>query len=183
MKFSSVRDLKNKTSEILRLAARDTVVITSHGKPRAVILGVTEKTFEEYISAKESRRNTRAAKVAESSVDTYLPRTLNSSPQVSPEFPVSPPRLKAVFWDYPDLAEEDKFSAFLRKRREMNDAWALEWALTRFLEHGRAVDAMKYFPLDEIRQVLPRLRLTAYTRKKWNRLLEVYGNDPSRLTD
>jgi len=176
MRFTSVRDLKNKTSEILRLAAQDIVIVTSHGKPRAIIRGVTEKTFEEYISARESRRNTQAAKVAESSVDTYSPRTLNSSPQVSPEFSASPPRLKAVFWDYPDLTEEDKFSAFLRKRRAMNDAWALEWALTRFLEHGRAVDAMKYFSLDEIRQMLPRLRLTAYARKKWSRLLEVYGH-------
>lgn len=49
MKFSNVRELKNKTSEILRKAAKEDVVITSQGKPRAIIMGVTEEDFEDYL--------------------------------------------------------------------------------------------------------------------------------------
>ena len=49
MKFSNVRELKNKTSEILRKAEKEDVVITSKGKPRAIITGVTEEDFEDYL--------------------------------------------------------------------------------------------------------------------------------------
>ena len=49
MKFSNVRELKNKTSEILRKAEKEDVVITSQGKPRAIIRGVTEEDFEDYL--------------------------------------------------------------------------------------------------------------------------------------
>jgi len=183
MKFANVRELKNKTSEILRLAARETVVITSNGKPRAIIKGVSESTFEEYISAPAGHRSPRETNIAAPSYGEPPYGIRRSIPSAGPERSDSPPRLKAAFWDYPDLAEEEKFAEFLRKRREMNDAWAIEWALARFLEHGRAVDAMKYFGLGEIRDRLPMLRLSPYARKKWTRILEVYGNDPSGVTD
>lgn len=49
MKFANVRELKNKTSEILRKAEKEDVVITSQGKPRAIITGVTEEDFEDYL--------------------------------------------------------------------------------------------------------------------------------------
>ena len=49
MKFANVRELKNKTSEILRKAEKEDVVITSQGKPRAIIRGVTEEDFEDYM--------------------------------------------------------------------------------------------------------------------------------------
>ncbi len=49
MKFSNVRELKNKTSEILRKAEKEDVVITSQGKPRAIIQGITEEDFEDYM--------------------------------------------------------------------------------------------------------------------------------------
>ncbi len=49
MKFANVRALKNKTSEILRQAERETVVITSRGKPRAIIRAVTEADLEDYL--------------------------------------------------------------------------------------------------------------------------------------
>ena len=83
--------------------------------------------------------------------------------------------LKAAFWDHPDLADDAKLGAFLEDRRHANDEASLVWAMTRLLERGRAVDAMKYFPLEEIREMLPKLRLDAYARKKWDRLLDVYG--------
>jgi prevent-host-death family protein len=43
MRFASVRELKNQASELLRLAAggKD-VLVTSHGRPIAVLYGVSE---------------------------------------------------------------------------------------------------------------------------------------------
>jgi len=49
MKFANVRELKNKTSEVLRKAEQDDVVITSQGKPRAIITAITEEDFEDYL--------------------------------------------------------------------------------------------------------------------------------------
>ncbi|MDD5223783.1 MAG: type II toxin-antitoxin system Phd/YefM family antitoxin [bacterium] len=52
MKFANVRELKNKTSEILRKAEAEDVVITSNGKPRAILSAVTEEDFEDYLLEK-----------------------------------------------------------------------------------------------------------------------------------
>ncbi|MCX5846306.1 MAG: type II toxin-antitoxin system Phd/YefM family antitoxin [Deltaproteobacteria bacterium] len=49
MKFANVRELKNKTSEILRQAEKEAVIITSRGKPRAVLTAVSEDDFEDYL--------------------------------------------------------------------------------------------------------------------------------------
>ena len=49
MKFANVRELKNKTSEILRNAEKEAVVITSKGKPRAIITAISEEDFEDYL--------------------------------------------------------------------------------------------------------------------------------------
>lgn len=49
MKFANVRELKNKTSEILRKAEKEDVIITSQGKPRAILAAVTEEDFEDYL--------------------------------------------------------------------------------------------------------------------------------------
>ena len=49
MKFANVRELKNKTSEILRKAEKETVVITSNGKPRVIITAISEEDFEDYL--------------------------------------------------------------------------------------------------------------------------------------
>jgi prevent-host-death family protein len=49
MKFTNVRELKNKTSEMLRKAQKEDIIVTSHGKPTAVITGVTEDDFEDYL--------------------------------------------------------------------------------------------------------------------------------------
>ena len=40
MKTAQVRDLKNKTSELLRQAASEEVIITSRGKPIARLIGL-----------------------------------------------------------------------------------------------------------------------------------------------
>ena len=49
MKFANVRELKNKTSEILRFAEKEEIVVTSKGKPKAIIKGVSEEDFEDYL--------------------------------------------------------------------------------------------------------------------------------------
>ena len=49
MRFANVRELKNKTSEILRLAENEDVLVTSNGKPRAIIKGISEEDFEDYL--------------------------------------------------------------------------------------------------------------------------------------
>lgn len=50
MKFATVRNLKNQTSEMLRTAAGGTdVLITSHGKPVAVLHGIDESGIEDFI--------------------------------------------------------------------------------------------------------------------------------------
>jgi prevent-host-death family protein len=40
MKTAQVRELKNKTSELLRQAANEDIVITSRGKPVACLVGI-----------------------------------------------------------------------------------------------------------------------------------------------
>lgn len=54
MKFANVRELKNKTSEILRKAEKDIVIITSKGKPRAIVTAISGKDFEDYLLEKSS---------------------------------------------------------------------------------------------------------------------------------
>ena len=49
MKFANVRELKNRTSEILKLAEKEEVVVTSRGKPTAVIKGISGEDFEDYM--------------------------------------------------------------------------------------------------------------------------------------
>jgi prevent-host-death family protein len=55
MRFANVRELKNKTSEILKLAEKEEVVVTSRGKPTAIIKGVTEEDFEDYLLENNSK--------------------------------------------------------------------------------------------------------------------------------
>jgi prevent-host-death family protein len=48
MKFATVRTLKNQTSEMLREAAKGKdVLITSHGKPVALLHGLSESDLED----------------------------------------------------------------------------------------------------------------------------------------
>ncbi len=50
MKFATVRTLKNQTSEMLRLAAGgQDVLITSHGRPVAILQGMKEEDLEDYV--------------------------------------------------------------------------------------------------------------------------------------
>ncbi len=54
MKFANVRELKNKTSEILRNAEKEAIIITSKGKPRAIVTAISEDDFEDYLFEKSA---------------------------------------------------------------------------------------------------------------------------------
>ena len=50
MKFVNVRELKNKTSSVLRYTEEgEDVIVTSRGKPHAVIHHLSEDDIEDYI--------------------------------------------------------------------------------------------------------------------------------------
>ena len=50
MKFATVRDLQNRTSQMLRAAAHgQDVLVTSHGRPVAVIHGLHAEDLEDYV--------------------------------------------------------------------------------------------------------------------------------------
>lgn len=52
MKFTSVRELKSKTSEMLRTVERgNTVLVTTHGRPTAMLVPVTEDDVEDALLA------------------------------------------------------------------------------------------------------------------------------------
>ena len=85
--------------------------------------------------------------------------------------------LKAAFWDYPQFTEEEFVKSFLK---ESKGSKVYLWILTRFLEYGRVVDSFRFFQLQEIAEFLPKLRLTSDTLKKWQRLIEIYGNPPGK---
>jgi antitoxin (DNA-binding transcriptional repressor) of toxin-antitoxin stability system len=52
MKFLSVQDLTSKSTDVWKgLAAEREIVVTSNGRPVAILSAVTEETFEETLSA------------------------------------------------------------------------------------------------------------------------------------
>jgi len=83
--------------------------------------------------------------------------------------------LKSAFWDYPDLTDDKTLRHILQTCRDEKNIEMYKWLLRRLLEYGRAVDAMKYLSIDEIRSKLNDLQLSNYAERKWRRLVEVYG--------
>jgi prevent-host-death family protein len=52
VKFTNVRELKAKTSEMLRAVERgNTVLVTTHGRPTAMLVPVTEDDIEDALLA------------------------------------------------------------------------------------------------------------------------------------
>jgi hypothetical protein len=84
-------------------------------------------------------------------------------------------KLQAVFWDYPQFLDKSYLESYLDENR---DSDAFSWVMTRFLEHGRVVDTLTFFDINEIATRLPSLRLSGYATKKWQRLVEVYAHSP-----
>ncbi len=51
MKTATVRELKAKLSQYLRDAEQEDIVVTSHGKPCAVLHGLVREELEDYLIA------------------------------------------------------------------------------------------------------------------------------------
>lgn len=85
--------------------------------------------------------------------------------------------LNAVLWDYPKLTDPDYLREFIGTHGNESTR---SWLLTRFLEYARVIDTWKYFSMREIAAHLPELELTPHARKKWKRMIEVYGNSEGK---
>lgn len=48
MKYASLRELKNQTSAVVRETARGDVIVTSRGRPVALLQGLSEGDLEDY---------------------------------------------------------------------------------------------------------------------------------------
>jgi hypothetical protein len=85
--------------------------------------------------------------------------------------------LKAVFWDYPNLCNNEGIRNILEKAREEKDIRTVHWIMSRFLERGRIRDTALFFTPADIKKELAHIKISPRVRKRWERLLEVYGGD------
>ena len=83
--------------------------------------------------------------------------------------------LKAVFWDYPGLNTPANINTVLRDAKDKGQRERIYWIMSRFLERGRVCDTALFFGLQEIEESFHALKLSPRARKRWKRLLEVYG--------
>ena len=51
VQFVNIREMKNSLSEIIRRAKKGDVVVTSRGRPKAILHGVAEEDLEDYLLA------------------------------------------------------------------------------------------------------------------------------------
>ncbi len=51
VQFVNIREMKNSLSEIIRRAKKGDVVVTSRGRPKAILHGVREEDLEDYLLA------------------------------------------------------------------------------------------------------------------------------------
>ena len=89
---------------------------------------------------------------------------------------MKPNYLKAVFWDYPNLTDPEKINKAIAEARQRNEEKTFFWIMARFLEYGRVKDTAKFFRIQEIQDNLPFLKLSKRAKRRWQRLIEVYGN-------
>ena len=55
VQFVNIREMKNSLSEIIRRAKKGDVVVTSRGRPKAILHGVAEEDLEDYLFAHSKR--------------------------------------------------------------------------------------------------------------------------------
>ena len=80
MRFISVRDLSTKPKEIWSRVKDEEIVITSNGKPIALLSGVTEETLEKSIRAiRRSRALIALEEMQKKSVELGLDKLTNSA--------------------------------------------------------------------------------------------------------
>lgn len=85
--------------------------------------------------------------------------------------------LKAAFWDYPDLCDYEGVRNMLEKARDENDIRTVHWIMSRLLERGRIIDTAFFLRPKELKKELAHIKLSPRARKRWERLLEVYGGN------
>jgi antitoxin (DNA-binding transcriptional repressor) of toxin-antitoxin stability system len=79
MRFISVRDLSTKPREIWTKIKDEEVVITSNGKPIALLLGVTEETLEKTVrSIRRSRAIIALEEMQKKSIELGLDKLTDS---------------------------------------------------------------------------------------------------------
>jgi prevent-host-death family protein len=79
MRFISVRDLNTKPKEIWRKIKDEEVVITSNGKPIALLSGVTEETLEKTVrSIRRSRALIALEEMQKKSIELGLDKWTDS---------------------------------------------------------------------------------------------------------
>ena len=79
MRFISVRDLNTKPKEIWSKIKDEEVVITSNGKPIALLSGVTEETLENTVRAiRRSRALIALEEMQKKSIETGLDKWTKS---------------------------------------------------------------------------------------------------------
>jgi prevent-host-death family protein len=79
MRFVSVRDLNTKPKEVWSKVKDEEVVITSNGKPIALLSGVTERTLESTIRAmRRSRALLALEEMQKKSIETGLDKWTKS---------------------------------------------------------------------------------------------------------
>ncbi len=49
MRFAGMKELKQKTRELLRAAEKEDIIITAHGKPTAILHHVDEGDLDDYL--------------------------------------------------------------------------------------------------------------------------------------
>jgi hypothetical protein len=84
--------------------------------------------------------------------------------------------LKAVFWDNPEFCDSDALRGALGRATVEGDKRTYLWIMSRFLERARVRDVAMFFRPGEIRSHLASVRLSARARRRWERLMEVYGD-------
>ena len=79
MRFISVRDLNTKPKEIWSKIKDEEVVITSNGKPIALLSGVTEETLEKTVrSIRRSRALIALEEMQKKSIESGLDKLTDS---------------------------------------------------------------------------------------------------------
>ena len=77
MKFTNVRGLKSKTSEMLRTVEQgNTILVTTHGRPTAMLVPVTEDDIEDALLAYSPKLR---KKIQEGLKDIRAGRTMSLS--------------------------------------------------------------------------------------------------------
>ena len=165
MRFINVRELKAKASEILKAASGEEIVVTSRGKPIAVIRGIDGSDFE------LPAYGFRLSEVRESQVSYDEAASTSQTAHFASDTKRSA-HLKAVFWDHPELTDESVITKNIAEARKAVVQDALRWYLARFLERGRAVDTLRFFTPEEIRRHLPSLKISPRAVAGWTKILE-----------